>query len=104
MTTTGMDADQLERFATSLDHSADELHNMLREGAGSVALATLGATVSTIWQGPRAQNFANIWSSRHLVRLRGLEQLLRDGATAARREAGQQRTSSDAAIFAGASA
>lgn len=94
MTTVGMDPDQLEAFAVTLDRSADELRSMLHEGAGSVALATLGSTLSTIWQGPRAQNFANLWSSRHLAQLRGLERLLRDAANDVRREARQQRDTS----------
>ena len=90
----GMNDVQLDAFAARLDHAAQDLEGMLREGAGGVLLATMGTAMATIWRGPRAEDFANLWRTRHLVKLQGLRTMLHDAARDARKEASQQRDAS----------
>ena len=95
MTVLGANADQLEALAIHLENSARDLEMMLTQGAGSLRLTSLSSTVSEIWKGPRSRAFADVWSTRHLPKLRTLEKLLRDAATNARTEAKQQRSTSE---------
>ncbi len=88
-TTYGADSEQLEHLARRLESSADELGGLLMGGVGDVALATLGAGLSVLWRGPRAQDFANIWQSRHLAALHQLERMLDEAAKAARSNASE---------------
>lgn len=90
----GADADELEQIAAELEGYERELGQLLREGVGAVSLVGLSTTLSSIWRGPRASEFAAIWQARHLLRIRGAQGLLKDAATDLRRNADDQRKTS----------
>lgn len=90
----GADSEELERIATELEAYEDELGHLLSQGVGSVALLGLSATLSTIWAGPRANEFAGVWQSRHLLRVRDVQATLKEAATDLRKNASEQRRTS----------
>lgn len=92
----GADADELERIAKELDGYEAELGQLLLEGIGAVSLVGLSATLGSVWRGPRSNEFAGIWQSRHLLRLRDSQEILRLASQDLRSNAGEQRTASSA--------
>ena len=94
----GADADELEAIAAELESYEDELGHLLSQGVGSVALLGLSATLNSIWAGPRASEFAGVWQSRHLLRVRDVQATLREAATDLRRNAAEQRRTSGVAM------
>ena len=90
----GADAEELEQIAKELDGYESELGQLLLEGVGAVSLVGLSATLGAIWRGPRAGEFAGIWQSRHLLRLRDAQQILSTAAQDLRGNATEQRRTS----------
>lgn len=90
----GADAEELEQIAKELDGYESELGQLLLQGVGAVSLVGLSATLGSIWRGPRAGEFAGIWQSRHLLRLRDAQQILSAAANDLRGNATEQRTTS----------
>lgn len=97
----GADADELDRLAAELDGYSDELGSLLQQGVGAVTLVGLSSVLNTIWRGPRAGEFAAIWQSRHLLRVREVQQLLQTASSDLRSNAQQQRSASLATGAAG---
>lgn len=90
----GADADELEQIAKELDSYESELGQLLLQGVGAVSLVGLSATLGSIWRGPRASEFAGVWQSRHLLRLRDAQQILSAAANDLRGNATEQRATS----------
>ncbi len=90
----GADADELEQIASELERYEEELGQLLREGVGAVSLLGLSATLNSIWMGPRASEFAGLWQSRHLLRIRDVQSLLSQAASDLRKNAQEQRVAS----------
>ncbi len=90
----GADADELEQIAGELDAYRDELGQLLREGVGAVSLLGLSATLNSVWLGPRAGEFAGIWQSRHLLRIRDVQATLEAAASDLRKNAAEQVSAS----------
>ena len=92
----GADADELEQIAKELENHKSELGQLLVQGVGAVSLVGLSATLGSIWRGPRAGEFAGLWQSRHLLRLRDAQQILDVAANDLRGNAREQRRTSSA--------
>ena len=90
----GADSDELERIAKELDGYEAELGQLLLEGVGAVSLVGLSSTLGTVWRGPRSDEFAALWQSRHLLRLHGIRSVLSDASADLNRNADEQRTTS----------
>lgn len=90
----GADAEELEQIAKELENYESELGHLLLQGVGAVSLVGLSATLGSIWRGPRASEFAGVWQSRHLMRLRDAQQILGAAAKDLRGNANEQRTTS----------
>jgi uncharacterized protein YukE len=97
----GADADQLDALATELEGYRNELGSLLTQGVGSVSLLGLSATLHSIWQGPRSREFSAIWQSRHLLQVRGVQDLLAEAIKDLRANAEQQRITSAGASGSG---
>ena len=86
MTVLGMDIDQVERLATSMQHNADAI---------STATAALTSQIdSTQWTGQDQATFRSDWDSTYSVQLRNVVNALQDRCTHLRAEAEQQRQAS----------
>lgn len=92
----GADADELEAFAAELEAYREELGQLLLQGIGAVSLVGLSSTLHTLWRGPRAGEFSALWQSRHLLQVRGVQDLLSDAINDLRTNADQQRVTSRA--------
>ncbi len=92
----GADAEELEAFAAELEGHREELGQLLLQGVGAVSLVGLSSTLHTLWRGPRAADFAAVWQSRHLLQVRGVQDLLSDAINDLRANAEQQRVTSRA--------
>ena len=90
----GADSEELERIAAEIEGYEKELDYLLVQGVGAVSLVGLSATLGTIWRGPRSDEFGAMWQSRHLLRLRDVQGLLREAAKDLRKNAGEQRSAS----------
>lgn len=88
MSFTGMDITQVRQLATQMRSKADEIDTIM-----STLTSALG---SAQWVGADRQQFEGDWNSQYCSMLRNVSQGLRDAATRADQNAGQQETASNA--------
>jgi uncharacterized protein YukE len=86
MTVLGMDIDQVEQLANSMQQNAEAINT---------ATATLTSQIdSTQWTGQDQSTFRSDWDSTYSVQLRNVVNALNDRYTHLRSEAEQQRQAS----------
>jgi uncharacterized protein YukE len=86
MTVLGMDIEQVQALATSMQQNAEQIQTATQQLTSQID--------STQWTGQDQQTFRNEWDSVYSVQLRNVVQALNDRYTHLRAEADQQQQAS----------
>lgn len=80
----GLDVDEVNRLAQTLEQASQELQTVLSKISGQLS--------STQWNGPDADKFRGDWSSTHTAQLKAVSSALSAVATTARNNASAQQS------------